>query len=105
MPERPNAPLLPLRPFKVRASFVLRRVSGIFLLFVFGCGSLIGAALWQQNEIRKLLGEQALWKDGAIAPSCRVSGKETSHHFIGNDYDLNVSFVDQNGRLHTSHVK
>jgi hypothetical protein len=61
----------------------------------------IGIAL-SGSEGRRILADDELWKQGAVAPWAEVSGEETTQKFLWHDYDLDVTYTDLEGGNHTA---
>jgi hypothetical protein len=93
------------RPLRVKPAFVRNCIAGAIVCFAAGGAIAIGGPVWQAAEAQKLLGDQALWKSGALAADVRVSGRETSHNFLLNSYNLDVSYADAVGAEHKTTIE
>jgi len=91
--------LLPT-PLRLNSSFVWKTQLGGIALIIFGLGCSVGFAWWESSAIRKLVDQSRIWPRGAVALQTSVTGNVTSHSFILNDYDLDVTFRDGNQVQH-----
>ena len=95
-----DAPLLPSRPLRLRRGFVLWSYLGALLLGLTGAVSLTAYTVWQLGEAHQIRADHAIWDHGTPAESSNVSGKETSHNFLYNSYELDVEYADAQGQTH-----
>jgi hypothetical protein len=92
--------LLPPRPLRLRSSFVwLNQLGGIFLLLA-GIAVAIGYGWWQADEVKALLTQSRIWRDGVAAQRAEVGGQVRTKQFIFHSYELDVSYVDASGATH-----
>ena len=97
-------PLLP-SPLRLNSSFVWKTQLGGIALIIFGLGCSVGFAWWESSAIRKLVDQSRIWPRGAVALQTSVTGNVTSHSFILNDYDLDVTFLDENQVSHQAKLE
>lgn len=95
-----DAPLLPSRPLRLRRGFVLWSCFGAISLGLIGAVALVAYIVWQLGEAHQIRTDQAIWDHGTPAESSSVSGRETSHNFLLNSYELDVEYVDAQGKTH-----
>jgi len=93
-------PQLLQRPLRLHPAFVRKTYLGMIACVVFGLAAAIGMPAWQMGEARRLMAASALWESGTEAEDASVDGRETSHNFLLNSYNLNVEYVDQQGGMH-----
>jgi len=98
-------PQLLQRPLRLHPGFIRKTYLGMAACVIFGLGAAIGASVWQLGEARKLLAASALWQTGTEAEDASLEGRETSHNFLFNDYNLDVEYVDQQGALHKAKLE
>ncbi|HZP59475.1 MAG TPA: hypothetical protein VFB27_04050 [Opitutaceae bacterium] len=97
-------PLLPT-PLRLKSSFVWKSQLGGVVLILAGLGAAIGFGWWNSSSVKALLDQSRIWKEGVPAERTEVNGHVTSHDFVLNEYDLNVTFVDANQVSHDNNVK
>jgi hypothetical protein len=90
---------------RVRSSFVRRSYAAAALSFLLGLGFAIGFPAWQISEAKGIIADKALWASGTPALDASVHGKETSHNFLLNSYDLQVEYATAEGELHEQKIK
>jgi hypothetical protein len=95
-----DAPILPSRPLRLRRGFVIWSYFGAISLGLVGAVALVAYVVWQLGEARQIQTDQAIWDHGTPAESSSVSGRETSHNFLLNSYELDVEYVDAQGKTH-----
>jgi hypothetical protein len=95
-----DAPVIPSRPLRLRRGFVIWSYLGAATLGLVGTASLVAYVIWQLGEARQIQTDQAIWDHGTPAESSNVSGKETSHNFLLNSYELDVDYADAQGQTH-----
>jgi hypothetical protein len=98
-------PALPPRPLRLSAGFVRRSIVGTALCVVFCLAACVGYPAWQAFQARAILDDEALWNGGLAARQASAEGKETSHDFILNEYDVVVTYRDQAGHEHKGRTK
>jgi hypothetical protein len=93
------------RPLRLHPGFVRKTYLGMAACVVFGLAAAIGMPAWQSTEARKLMAASALWHTGTEAEDASLEGRETSHNFLLNAYNLNVDYVDQQGGQHKAKLE
>ena len=53
----------------------------------------VGYCVWQAGHVQELLEQQAIWAAGVAAADVEVGGNMTSHLFIFDDYELDISYL------------
>jgi hypothetical protein len=91
--------LLPT-PLRLKSSFVWKTQLGGIALIMVGLVAVAGYAWWQYASVKELIDQSRIWREGTMALKTTVEGSVTSHSFILNDYDLDVTFLDENQVLH-----
>ncbi|HTQ31544.1 MAG TPA: hypothetical protein VMI53_10070 [Opitutaceae bacterium] len=97
-------PLLPA-PLRLQSSFVWKNRLGGLVLILAGIGAAVGFGWYESGAVKELLDQSRIWQEGTPAWRTEVSGHVTSHDFVLNEYDLNVTFVDANQVSHDNNVK
>src|SRR5439155_21296999 len=92
--------ILPARPLRLRSGHFASAYLKASLLALAGAAIAALILWWQGGAVRRTLHDGALWKTGVVADGGYVKGRETSHDFIVNSYDLDVEYTDQDGRAH-----
>lgn len=95
-----DAPILPSRPLRLRRGFALWSYVGAVTMGLVGAAALVAYVVWQLGEARQIQTDQAIWDHGTPAESSSVSGRETSHNFLFNSYELDVEYVDAQSQTH-----
>jgi hypothetical protein len=92
-------PLLP-SPLRLKSSFVWKTQLGGLVLILVGLVAVAGYAWWQYGSVKELVDQSRIWSEGTTALKTTVEGSVTSHSFILNDYNLDVTFLDENQVSH-----
>lgn len=91
------APLL-TAPLELTRRFVARSwLGGLFALAI-GLAAAAGFTVWQAGAARDIVRDQQLWSRGVVAEDLHVSGRETSHNFVLNSYEVTATFTTQDGQ-------
>lgn len=97
-------PLLPI-PLRLKSSFVWKNRLGGLVLILAGIGAAVGFGWYERDAVNELIDQSRIWRNGVEASRTEVSGHVTSHDFVLNEYDLNVTFIDANLVQHENNVK
>jgi hypothetical protein len=93
------------RPLRLHPGFIRKSYLGIAAAAIFGLAGAIAFPAWQIAEARNLMAAAALWQSGTEADDASVEGRETSHNFLLNEYNLNVEYTDQQGGAHKAKLE
>jgi hypothetical protein len=97
--------ILPARPLRLRASFVLRTWIAVFMVAGLGLVLLVGVPIWQAGDARAILADEAIWSAGIPAVRAKAEATETSRQLVFNEYDVRVTYLDAKGDEHTGRAQ
>jgi hypothetical protein len=92
-----EGPLL-TAPLQLDRRFVVRSWLGGILTLAVGLAATIGFTAWQIGAARDIVRDEQVWSRGLVAEDVRVSGHETSRHFVLNTYELTATFTTRDGQ-------
>lgn len=96
---------LPLAPRQLAPGHLARGLVGGALAMLAALGIAGGYGVWQWGAAQDIVHDSALWRDGDVTTPADVEGRQTSHSFLFNDYDLQVRFRDETGEPHEGKVE
>jgi hypothetical protein len=96
---------LPARPLRLKKGYALKLLATAGPVFALAVALGVGMVVYGAMQAQDLLGERALWKNGALSTSASVEGEVKTKNIllflpISHEYKLNVTFRDQGGVVH-----
>jgi hypothetical protein len=92
--------ILPPAPLRLKRSFVVSNQIWSILLMLIGLFIPAGYGYWQLDEVEHIQRDAEVYASGVPTEDGSVNGSVRSRYFIFRDYNLDVNFVDAQGKRH-----
>jgi hypothetical protein len=94
--------ILPPTPRKPKSGRLVKKLLTALFILLVALGMLGGLGAYGVIWTRELLDARALFASGAKAEVLNVEGTQRSRNFLFNEYDLTLTYADEQGEKHTA---